>query len=339
MKYLVTGGAGFIGSHLVDALIKTRHQVIVLDDLSSGKKENLNPKARFYQVNICDNLAPIFKKEKPEVIYHLAAQISVVESVRDPIRDAKVNILGTLNLLNYYQAHCHSEQGPRAAAKNLSETPRKTRSLTSLVAAHCVQDKISYKGVKKIIFTSSGGTIYGPAKKFPTPEAELPRPQSPYAISKLAAEYYLLASAIPCAILRLGNVYGPRQDPHGEAGVVAIFCGKVLCGQTPMIFGTGRQTRDYVYIDDVVQALLLAVRKKTPAPINISTGKETSVKQILKLIDAQIKPEYQPARQGELQRVCLDNSCAKKILNWQPEIDIAQGISLTKSWFASRIAC
>jgi len=313
MRILVTGGAGFIGSHLVDALIKKNHQVCVLDDLSSGKKENLNPKAKFYQLSILDDLSLVFKDFKPEIVYHLAAQSSVAVSLRDPIKDARINILGSLNLFKYCLLDCHSDPAP-FSRKGAGE---ESRGIT----------------VRKVVFVSSGGTIYGAAKKIPTPESALTNPECPYAVAKLCVEKYLSALKIPRTILRLANVYGPRQDLQGEAGVVAIFIGKILKNEPPTIFGTGKQTRDYVYIDDVIRALLLAASKKTPAPLNIGTGKEASVKQILKLIDPKVKPVYAFVRPGELQRSCLDSRQARRVLGWQPKISLERGIKLTKEYF------
>ena len=314
MRYLVTGGAGFIGSHLVDALIKKNHQVCVLDDLSSGKKENLNPKAKFYQLNILDDLSLVFKDFKPEIIYHLAAQSSVAVSLRDPAKDAQINILGSLSLFKY----CRQNINHFILEQNKGE---ESRGFT----------------VRKVIFVSSGGTIYGTAKKIPTPETEPTNPECPYAVAKLSVEKYLSALKIPHSILRLANVYGPRQDPQGEAGVVAIFIGKILKNEPPTIFGTGKQTRDYVYIDDVVHALLLAATKKTPALLNIGTGKETSVKQILKLIDSKVKSVFTPARSGELQRSSIDSRQARRILGWQPKVSLEQGIKITKEYFKKSI--
>ena len=229
MKILVTGGAGFIASHIVDAYIGKGHQVFVVDDLSSGRREFVNPKAKFYQADIRDSkkIHEIFVKEKPEIVNHHAAQISVRNSVEDPINDAEINLLGLLNLL---------EEGRTV-------------------------------GVKKVIFASSGGVVYGEAKKLPTPENYHPlQPLSPYGVTKLASEYYLNfyreTYGIQSIALRYSNVYGPRQNPHGEAGVVAIFALKLLKDEVPIINGDGLQTRDYVYVGDVVSANLKSLEAK-----------------------------------------------------------------------------
>lgn len=272
MKILVTGGAGFIGSHLVDELIKRRHQVAIIDI----KKTNLNPKARFYKINILRNLEPIFKKIKPEIVFHLAAQINVRKSVEDPVFDARTNILGTLNLLK----HCQK--------------------------------------IKKFIFSSSGGAIYGDAKTIPTPESEAANPLSPYGVAKLAIENYLKALNINYIALRYANVYGPRQDAKGEAGVIAIFIDKIKNNQSPIVFGNGKQTRDYIYVQDVVNANIKAMQKNIFGAFNIGTGKETSVNKLLKLISPKTKAKHTPPVPGEVQRSCLDIKKAKKILNWMP---------------------
>jgi len=295
MKILVTGGAGFIGSHLVDELIKRRHSVAILDNLSEGKKENMlarrslgkggNPKARFYKTDILSlKIADIFKKEKPEIVFHLAAQKNVRKSLEDPIEDARTNILGSLNILKY-----------------------------------C-------KNIKKFIFSSSGGAIYGNAKIIPTPETEIANPLSPYGISKLAIEKYLKALNINYISLRYANVYGPRQDPLGEAGVVAIFINKIKNRQKPIIFGSGKQTRDYIYVSDVVAANTKALEKNITGEFNIGTGKETSVNQLLKLISPEIKAKYIKAVPGEVQRSCLDIKKAKQMLGWEPKIKLEDGI-------------
>jgi len=295
MKILVTGGAGFIGSHLVDELIKRRHSVAILDDLSEGKKENMlarrslgkggNPKARFYKIDILSlKIADIFKKEKSEIIFHLAAQKNVRKSLEDPIEDARTNILGSLNILKY-----------------------------------C-------KNIKKFIFSSSGGAIYGNAKIIPTPETEIANPLSPYGISKLAIEKYLKALNINYISLRYANVYGPRQDPLGEAGVVAILINKIKNRQKPIIFGSGKQTRDYIYVSDVVAANTKALEKNITGEFNIGTGKETSVNQLLKLISPEIKAKYIKAVPGEVQRSCLDIKKAKQMLGWEPKIKLEDGI-------------
>lgn len=242
MKCLVTGGAGFMGSHLVDKLIKEGHEVVVIDNLITGRRKNINPKAKFYKIDIkSPKVAEIFKKEKPEVVFHFAAHIEARESVKDPISDAKDNILGSLNIL---------------------ENCRKF-------------------DIKKIVFASSGGEIYGEANELPTPETYLPFPISPYGVGKLAVEGYLKSYfkmfKIPFISLRYGNVYGPRQNPEGEAGVIAIFTNKMLKNEQPLIHGDGKQTKDYIFINDAIEATLLSFKKGFEGILNIGTGRETPV--------------------------------------------------------------
>jgi UDP-glucose 4-epimerase len=304
MKCLITGGAGFIGSHLVDRLIKDGHTIAIIDNLSTGKKENLNKKANFYKIDICNaKIREIFKKEKPEIVFHLAAQIDVRKSVQNPIEDAQINILGSLNIL-----------------ENCKEF-----------------------GVKKIIFISSGGAIYGEAKIVPTPESYPANPLSPYGIAKLAIEkylnYYYEVFNLPFISLRLANVYGPRQNPKGEAGVVAIFTDKLLNNQIPVINGDGTQTRDYVFVNDVVDAAILAFKSlKLRKPIfNIGTGMETSVNDLYKImtkkIEKNISADHNLAKIGEQERSCLNYSKVAKELNWQPKYNIERGIKMTIDWF------
>jgi len=303
-KILVTGGAGFIGSHIVDVLIKKGHRVVIVDDLSTGVKKNLNPRARFYKLNIQDKkLAEIFHREKPNYVFHEAAQIDVRKSVNDPMADAKINILGSINVLQ-----------------------------------NCAQAK-----VKKVIFASTGGAMYGdPAAKFlPSREVYRPRPVSPYGVAKLSVESYLFyfykQYGLVYTALRYGNVYGPRQNPHGEAGVVAIFCNKILAGEQPIINGLGWQTRDYVYVGDVVAANLAALKSKAVGEINIGTGVESDVNQIFRLIvkhlGKKVKEIHGPAKPGEQKRSCLDYSLAKKALKWKPKVNLEDGIKKTAIWF------
>lgn len=304
MKILVTGGAGFIASHIVDAYINDEHKVVIVDNLSSGKKEFINAKAKFYETDIRnkEEIEKILEKEMPEVINHHAAQISVRSSVEDPINDAEINILGLLNLLEYGQ-------------KN---------------------------GVKKIIFASSGGVVYGEARTLPTSEDYLPLlPISPYGISKLASEYYLnfyhKTYGINYTALRYANVYGPRQNPHGEAGVVAIFTLKLLKNKVPVINGAGGQTRDYVFVGDVVEANKAALYKDETGSFNIGTTLETNVNEIFgnlqKIIGSNVKAKHGPAKIGEQQRSCLDCRLAQKILGWQPKISLQEGLSKTVEYF------
>ncbi|MCX5778169.1 MAG: NAD-dependent epimerase/dehydratase family protein [Elusimicrobia bacterium] len=303
MKILVTGGAGFIGSNIVDELVNRGHSVAIVDNLSSGKKKNINPRARFYKADITDAPAidKIFKKERPEIIEHLAAQIDVRKSVADPGFDAKVNILGTLNIL---------------------ESGRKY-------------------GVKKVIFSSSGGTIYGDCGKKPPNESARGNPLSPYGIGKYAIEFYLNFYAelygIKYTILRYANVYGPRQDPHGEAGVVAIFAQRMLGNDSILIFGNGSQTRDYVFVKDVVDANIRALTRGDNEIINIGTGKLTSVRDLARMMSRSTgykkAPVLKPARPGELLRSFLDSRKAEKVLGWKPAVAIEKGLSVTLDYF------
>ncbi len=303
-KILVTGGAGFIGSHLVDALIEKGHKVVVVDNLSTGKKENINKKAKFYKIDICSpKIGEIFKKEKPEICFHFAAQINVRKSVEDPIFDAKVNILGSLNVI---QNFINSQ---KSKIKNL-----------------------------KFIFASTGGAIYGDATKIPTPENYPANPISPYGIAKLTVENYLKFYkenfGLKFISLRFSNVYGPRQDPKGEAGVVAIFIEKLLKGEVPTIFGDGNQTRDFIFIEDVISACLKAMEYKGKEEIfNIGTGIETSINELYKIISellkTKIKPKYAPQKPGDLKRSCLDISLTKKELKWVSKFSLKEGLQKT----------
>ncbi|MFH1369549.1 MAG: NAD-dependent epimerase/dehydratase family protein [Elusimicrobiota bacterium] len=303
MKILVTGGAGFIGSHITDLLIEKGHKVVVIDNLSSGSRANLNPKAKFHFCDIrnAKNTARIFSGGKFDVVCHHAAQIDVRKSVADPIFDANINIIGSLNILEN-------------AVKN---------------------------NVKKVIFASSGGTIYGECGKNPPDEKFKGRPLSPYGITKHAIEFYLnyysSIHGIKFTALRYGNVYGPRQDPHGEAGVVAIFAGRMLNGENVFIFGDGGQKRDYVYVKDVARANLLALAKGNNEITNIGTEQASSVNLLFKKMAAisgyAKKPVYKPARPGELFRSCLKIKKAKKILGWTPSVGFDEGLRKTIDFF------
>lgn len=305
-KILITGGAGFIGSHLVDAFIKRGYKAVVVDNLSTGRKKNLNPKAKFYKLDIQDRkLSEIFRREKPDFVSHQAAQIDVRLSVADPLFDARVNILGSLNLLE-----C------------------------------CRQYK-----VKKIIFASSGGAMYGDTEVIPTPEDYPAKPCSPYGIAKVTVEHYLyyykVAFGLPYVCLRYSNVYGPRQNSKGEAGVVAIFADKMLNEIQPVINGDGKQTRDYVYVGDVVRANLLALEKKVEGEFNVATTKETSVNELfakmVKILNRPFKETHGPAKSGEQKRSCLSYEKIKKILLWQPAVGLDEGLKLTIKWFKENI--
>lgn len=303
MKILVSGGAGFIGSNLVDAFIKRGHSVAVVDNLSSGKKKNVNPRARFYKADITDAKAieSVFKKERPQVLSHLAAQIDVRRSVTDPRYDADVNIGGTLNLL---------------------ESGRKN-------------------GLKKVIFSSSGGTIYGECGSRPPTESVPGNPLSPYGIGKFTIEFYLKFYAeiygLKYTALRYANVYGPRQDPHGEAGVVAIFAQRMLKGEDVFVFGDGKQTRDYVFVGDVVDANVRALTRGHNDIFNIGTGKLTSVIDLARamgrIIGYQNQPVKKPARPGELFRSFLDCRKAGKHLGWKPSVELSAGLTRTIDYF------
>jgi UDP-glucose 4-epimerase len=300
MKILVTGGAGFIGSHLVDELIKEKHKVVVLDNLSTGRKENINSKALFYKADLLNfkKVESIFEKEKPAVIFHYAAQIDVRKSTEDPVFDAKTNILAGFNLVK---------------------------------TAH------KYK-VKKIIFASTGGAIYGDTEKRPTSEMEKEWPLSPYGIAKLTMDkflfYYREVHGLNFTSLRYGNVYGPRQNPHGEAGVVAIFINKMLAGIQPVINGDGKQTRDYVYAGDVVGANMAALKNFDKSGIyNVGTGREIDVNylfgEINKSFGNKFKEKHGPAKIGEQKTSCLSYAKIKKDFGWKPEMKFEDGIKKT----------
>ncbi|HUR23766.1 MAG TPA: NAD-dependent epimerase/dehydratase family protein [Acidimicrobiales bacterium] len=312
MRALVTGGAGFIGSTLVDRLLAEGHHVDVIDDLSTGSLANL-AEARatpgyeltFHRLDITEpTVIELLAHRRPEVVFHLAAQADVRISVERPAFDAQVNVIGTLNVL----------EGARAA------------------------------GSRKVVFAASGGTLYGEPEKLPVTEAHPQRPLSPYGVSKKAAGDYLAAyrelHGIEFTALALANVYGPRQDPHGEAGVVAIFAGRLLAGEPCTIFGDGNQTRDFVYVDDVVDAFARAAHKGSGLLMNIGTGVETSVNGLYLAMAAAAGTDapaaYAPARPGELARSSLDPSRAGIHLGWAPWTTVADGAAEVLRWFAAR---
>lgn len=303
MKVLVTGGAGFIGSHVVDAYVAAGHQVAVVDNLSTGRRTQVNPAARLYDVDVrSPQLREVFERERPEVINHHAAQVSVVASVADPRTDAEINVMGTVHLLTL-----------------------------------CAQF-----GVRRIVFASTGGAIYGEPQHLPAGEDHPAVPVSPYGISKLAAEPYVRyfgSGAGLWAVLRYANVYGPRQDPHGEAGVVAIFAQAMLDGRAPTIFGDGTQTRDFVYVEDVARASLLAVTVATSDLANIGTGIETSVNDIARhladLIGFRGGVLHAAARPGEVYRIALNPAKAQRWLGWTPRTSLRDGLRQTVAWFRS----
>jgi len=300
---LVTGGAGFIGSHLVDSLIEKGHQVEIIDNLATGQKENLNPAAKFHQLSIEDQkVADIFEQGEFDCVFHLAAQINVRSSIEDPINDAQANILGALNILE----NCKKYQVP------------------------------------KFIFSSTGGALYGDAEILPTPETYPAKPISPYGIAKLTIEnylhYYSLVHNLKTTILRYSNVYGPRQNSLAEAGVVSIFINKILQNEQPVINGDGKQTRDYVYVSDVVAANIAALENENIGTYNIATAKETDVNQIFNLIkdnfsDREIKEEHSAGIAGEQRTSCLDIGLAQKELGWAPGGALEDGIEKTVEWF------
>ncbi|MGZ8648447.1 MAG: NAD-dependent epimerase/dehydratase family protein [Solirubrobacteraceae bacterium] len=303
MRALVTGGSGFIGSNLVDALLERGDEVTVLDDLSTGRRENLEGAiaagAELVETDVRDAgaVSNLVGRVTPQVIFHLAAQIDVRKSAADPAADSRINVEGTINVL----------EAARGA------------------------------GVRRVVNTSTGGAIYGEGKIIPAPEDHPVAPEAPYGLSKFCAEGYCDIFArlhgLSTVSLRYGNVYGPRQDPLGEAGVVAIFCGKLLEGQRPTVFGDGRQTRDYVFVGDVVAANLLAAESNSTGSFNIGTGRETSVLDIIEALSphaaASFEPDMAPERPGEVRHIALDAARAKGELTWQAEVGIEDGLERT----------
>ncbi|WP_151641219.1 GDP-mannose 4,6-dehydratase [Corynebacterium sp. 11A] len=310
MNTLVTGGAGFIGSHLVDALVARGDSVVVVDNLSHGRRDNLRDALETGQVTLleddvlsCDFLA-VCREYRPEVIFHLAAQIDVRSSVADPVFDAEMNTISTIRI---------------------AEAARQT-------------------GVRKVVYTSSGGAIYGRPESFPVSEEEPVRPMSPYAASKVGGETYLnmyrRLYGLDCTHIAPANVYGPRQDPHGEAGVVAIFSKNLLAGASTVVFGEGSNTRDYVYVGDLVRAFVAASGEQgSGMRFNIGTGVETTDRALHSLVAQAVgvadKPRFEPARVGDVPRSCLDSSRAQSVLGWRPEVDVAEGIARTVEYFRS----
>lgn len=304
MKILLTGGAGFIGSHVADELIAKGNRIVIIDNLSTGFEYNINPESKFIKADITDfkKIEEIFAEELPEIVYHFAAQIDVRKSVSDPLFDARTNIMGTLNLIK-------------------------------------ISNDIK---VKKFIFSSTGGAIYGDTDVRPTPENHPEWPLSPYGIAKLATDkflnYYGEVFGLKYVSLRYGNVYGPRQNPHGEAGVVAIFLNKMLNGGQPVINGDGNQTRDYIYVKDVVKANILSLENMDKIGIyNVGTSIELSVndlfKEINKNFDNKYKEVHGPAKLGEQKTSCLNYEKIKKDMNFIPETDFGEGIKETYKWF------
>jgi UDP-glucose 4-epimerase len=302
MRVLVTGGAGFIGSNVVDRFVSLGHEVAVLDDLSSGFREFVNPHARFYQASVTDRAAVerCFTEFRPELVDHHAAQIDVRRSVSDPVLDATINILGGLELLLACTRH----------------------------------------GVRKFVYASTGGALYGEGRQLPATEDHPVNPEAPYGASKHTLEHYLylwkLLHGLEYTVLRYPNVYGPRQNPHGEAGVNAIFIGLILQGRRPKIFGTGEQVRDYLYVDDVVAANVIALERGDGEMVNLGTGVGTSVLDIVRELNAilgtDLQPIHEAARPGEIQRIYLDASRARSVLGWTPRVSFREGLRRTVEW-------
>ncbi len=306
MKILITGGAGFIGSNIADRYLELGHEVVIVDNLVTGRRENIPAQATFYEMDICDdNLKQVFDREKPDIVNHHAAQMDVRKSVDDPIYDATVNVLGGLNVLQ-----------------------------------NCIRT-----GVKKFIFASTGGAIYGEQDYFPADEEHPLRPLSPYGITKLTTEKYLYfynqTYGLTYTVLRYANVYGPRQNPHGEAGVVAIFTEKILHGQQPIINGDGLQTRDYVFVGDVVKANELVLTRGDNRIYNIGTGVETNVNElfakIVQYTGRQVEEKHGPAKPGEQKRSVLTSERIFQELGWKPTVQLDEGIRLTVEYFQKKL--
>lgn len=307
MRILVTGGAGFIGSHLVDAFLADGHSVAIVDNLSTGTRENINSAAHFYEADIrdADAVDAIFARERPEVLCHQAAQLDVRKSVADPAYDAEVNVVGTLRLLQAGREY----------------------------------------DLRKVLFASTGGAIYGEADVIPTPEAYPAAPISPYGVAKLAVEHYLhyyqVIHGLPYVALRYANVYGPRQNPHGEAGVVAIFAERLLRGEPATINGDGRNSRDYVYVGDVVAANRRALTGDHTGPYNVGTGTETDVntifQQLNRLTEAGAEERHGEPKAGEQRRSCLSWEKIARDLGWRPDVPLDAGLARTVEFFLAKV--
>jgi UDP-glucose 4-epimerase len=307
MRVVVTGGAGFIGSHVADAFLERGNEVLVVDDFSSGSRENLPEEAEVAELDIADaaRLETAFSEFNPDFVCHLAAQVSVTVSVADPARDFASNVQGTFNVVRSATDH-----GARVA------------------------------------FASTGGALYGEGAPLPTPETYVPQPLSPYGASKQAAEAYVATfqrlTGIAHAVLRLGNVYGPRQDPHGEAGVVAIFSERLLTGAPPVVYGHGTPTRDYVHARDIVRAFTTLAETEVAGTFNLGWGREITVLQVLaglqRAAGTTVEPQLESLRPGELTRSAIDSSSAQAAFGWRPEVGLEDGLAETLDWFAAKIA-
>ena len=304
-KILVTGGAGFIGSHIVDAYLAAGHTVSIIDDLSTGSRENINPKASFHEVDIrSEAVKDVFAQEQPEVVTHLAAHIDVRRSVEEPLFDADINIRGGLNILE-----------------------------------NCVKSK-----VRKVLFASTGGAIYGVQKVLPSSETSNPEPECHYATSKLSFEHYLALYnrlyKLDYTILRYPNVYGPRQRPDGEAGVCSILAGLMLDGKTPTLFGHGTPLRDYVYVEDIARGNVLALDKGSCQILNLGSGKGTSVRELFDALKSALNFEGDPIladlRPGEVQENYITGDLAREVLGWEPKMPLDQGLKETVAYIKAQ---
>jgi UDP-glucose 4-epimerase len=307
LKIVVTGGAGFIASHIVDAYLEMGHEVHIIDDFSTGREENVNHRATVHRLDIADaRAATLIREIKPAVLSYQAAQMDVRRSVDDPMFDARINILGFLNLL---------EAGKDA-------------------------------GVSKVIFASSGGAVYGDKEPIPAAEDHATEPLSPYGVSKKTGELYLAyyhgAFGLPYIALRYANVYGPRQSSHGEAGVVAIFIARFLSGKSPVINGDGRQTRDYVYVGDVMRANVAALNSDYVGPVNIGTGKETDVVSLCELLRdglaTPLEALHGPAKIGEQRRSAVVAALAERVLGWKPQMTLESGLAETIAYYRKNLS-
>ena len=306
-RVIVTGGAGFIGSHVVDAFVELGDDVVVVDNLSTGRREHVNADARLQEIDIVDasDLSDVFSEFVPQIVCHLAAQASVTASVERPGFDLDVNVRGTLNV-------CEAARSVSAA----------------------------------VVFASTGGALYGNGATLPTPETFLPEPLSPYGASKLAGEGYVATwgrlHRLPNVVLRLGNIYGPRQNPHGEAGVVAIFAERLLRGEKVTVYGHGEPTRDYVHVTDAARAFVVAAERKRPGTYNVGTGRETSVRKLLGLLQdaagTAVETDLQPLRPGELERSALDPRLIEQDLGWRAETPVEHGLRETYAAYAATLS-